>query len=88
MTTQPDDLKKLKHMLGATEDVKKRDRGYRNYYATSGGPAHEAMQRLEFAGLAVKGKTSPSGMMYYHATEAGCVVAGLNAKEIKRAFEG
>lgn len=81
-----DDVKKLRHMLGATEQYKPRDYGFRNYYATGGGAAMEAMERLVAAGLATKGGSSPA-MTYYHATVAGCELIGFTKAQIKRAFE-
>lgn len=82
----PSDIKKLRHMLGATEQYKPRDYGFRNYYATGGGAAMEAMERLVAAGLATKGGSSPA-MTYYHATVKGCELIGFNKAQIKRAFE-
>lgn len=82
----PDDVKKLRHMLGATEQYKPRNYGFRNYYATSGGASQEAMERLVAAGLATKGASS-TNMTYYHATVQGCELIGLNKAQIKRAFE-
>lgn len=79
-----DDLKKLRHMLGMT--YKPRDWGFRNYYATSGGEAMHALDRLATLGYVVKGGRT-GDMIYYHATESGCIAAGLNAKQIKRALE-
>jgi hypothetical protein len=79
-----DDLKKLRHMLGMT--YAQREWGFRNYYATSGGEAMTALDRLATLGYVVKGGSSNS-MHYYHATENGCIAAGLNAKQIKRALE-
>jgi hypothetical protein len=81
-----DDLKKLRHMLGATPQYKARDWGFRNYYTTSGGEAMAALDRLVTLGYVSKGGSSER-MHYYHATEAGCIAAGLNDKQIKRAFE-
>lgn len=81
-----DDVKKLRHMLGASEQYKPRDYGFRNYYATSGGAAMEAMERLVAAGLATKGSAS-SNMTYYHATEQGCMLIGFTKAQIKRAFQ-
>ncbi|MGJ9420438.1 hypothetical protein ACHAC9_22180 [Massilia sp. CMS3.1] len=81
-----DDIKKLRHMLGATDQYKARDYGFRNYYATSGGTARETMERLVAAGLATKGQSSAS-MTYYHATVAGCELIGFTKAQIKRAFE-
>ena len=81
-----DDVKKLRHMLGATEQYRPRQYGFRNYYATSGGMSMEAMERLVAGGLATKGHSSPN-MTYYHATEKGCELIGFTKAQIKRAFE-
>jgi hypothetical protein len=81
-----DDLKMIRHMVGATSQYKTRDWGFRNYYATSGGRAMAALDRLVTLGYIVKGSSSPN-MHYYHATENGCIAAGLNAQQIKRALE-
>jgi len=81
-----DDLKMLRHTLGATPQYKPRDWGFRNYYATSGGPAMDALDRLVTLGYASKGESSER-MHYYHATEAGMIAAGLNEKQMKRAME-
>jgi hypothetical protein len=82
----PDDVKKLRHMLGATDQYKPSNYGFRNYYATSGGAAMEAMERLVAAGLAEKGASSAS-MTYYHATVKGCEFIGFTKAQIKRTFE-
>lgn len=81
-----DDMRKLRHMLGATDQYKPSQYGFRNYYATSGGASTEAMERLVAAGLATKGGSSPS-MTYYHATLKGCEFIGFTKAQIKRAFE-
>ncbi|WP_425953020.1 hypothetical protein [Ralstonia pseudosolanacearum] len=82
-----DDLRKLQHMLGAVPgEYPKTKWGWRNYYATSGGPATDAMKRMESQGLVRLGNVSDGGMAYYHATEAGCRAAGLAGKQIKRAL--
>ncbi|WP_205822082.1 hypothetical protein [Burkholderia sp. Ac-20349] len=83
------DMRKLQHMLGAVPGhYPKAKWGWRNYYATSGGEATEAMKRMEALGLVRLGYTSEGGMAYYSATEAGCRAAGLTtAKQIKRALE-
>jgi hypothetical protein len=74
-------------MLGATPGhYPKTKWGWRNYYATTGGPAMEAMKRMEAQGLVKLGHTSNDGMAYYHATEVGCRAAGLAGKQIKRAL--
>jgi hypothetical protein len=85
-TPTVDDMRKLRHMLGATDQYKPRDYGFRNYYATSGGEATEAMERLVAAGLAEKGGSSPH-MTYYHATRKGCEFIGFTKAQIARAFE-
>lgn len=86
ITVAPDDIEKLRHMLGATEQYTKRQWGFRNYYATSGGKAMEAMERLVAAGLAEKGASS-GRMTYYHATVKGCEFIGFTKAQIKRTFE-
>lgn len=88
ITVAPDDIRKLRHMLGASEGYSRRDYGFRNYYATSGGAAMEAMERLVAAGLATKGQTSETGKMhYYHATVKGCEFIGFTKAQIKLAFD-
>jgi hypothetical protein len=82
----PADVSKLRHMLGASSQYKMREWGFRNYYATSGGEAMEAMGRLVAAGLATKGDSS-AHMHYYHATEKGCELIGFTKAQTKRAFE-
>jgi hypothetical protein len=86
MALMPSDVQKLRHMLGATDQYEPRDYGFRNYYATGGGAAMEAMERLVAAGLATKGGSS-SAMTYYHATVKGCELIGFTKAQIKRAFE-
>jgi hypothetical protein len=81
------DLRKLWHMLGAGPDNLKRNWGYRNHYASgNGGDAYESMCRMERLGLVVAAQRDGS-MTFFHATEAGCREAGLDAKQIKRALE-
>jgi hypothetical protein len=81
-----DDLGKLRHMLGVSSSCKPHDWGFRNYFATSGGEAMAALDRLVMLGYVAKGDSNGT-MHYYHATESGCIAAGLNAKQIKRALE-
>lgn len=85
MTITPDDIKKLKHMLGATESTRKRIWGYRNYYDAGPG-SMESMERLVSAGLCKRGAVYAVGFTY-HATVDGCKAAGLDPAAIKRAFE-
>lgn len=80
------DRAKLRHMLGADTD-KHSQWGYRNYYATSGGPAMAALERMQTLGLVTLYRID-GNMKYYAATEAGCKAVGLTEKQIKRALEG
>jgi len=78
-----EDVENLRHMLGATYPNKQREWGYRNYYCANLG--NKSMERLEQAGLVIKGRVS-GDQAYYHATEAGCKTAGLDARQIRRAL--
>lgn len=81
------DLRRLWHMLGAGHDRPMRNWGYRNHYASGiVGEAYESMCRMERLGLVVAAKRDGS-MTFFHATEAGCREAGLDAKQTKRALE-
>lgn len=76
------DLENLHHMLGIGAHIKRRQWGYRNHYAP-GADDIESMERLVKYGLAVRGRAY-NNMHYYHATLAGCIVAGLSvAKSLK-----
>ncbi len=81
-----EDVKKLRHMLGATDQYKKSQYGFRNYYAVSGGDSMEAMDRLVKSGLATKGQSS-TNMTYYHATVSGCELIGFTKAQITRTFK-
>ena len=81
----PEDMKKLKHMLGATERRPKKNWGFRNYYAAGAGDV-PGLDRLVSAGLCVRGAPYDKAH-YYHATVAGCAAAGLSKAATKRAFE-
>lgn len=78
-----EDVENLRHMLGATYPNKQREWGYRNYYCANLGD--KSMERLEQAGLVIKGRVS-GDQAYYHATELGCKTAGLDARQIRRAL--
>lgn len=78
-----EDVKLLRHAVGAFAG--KRRRGYRNNYATE--PDDPCWERLVKAGLAVRGRGIPGGLVHYHATEQGCIVAGLHPAAVKRAME-
>ena len=76
------DIDNLRHMLGIASNIHKRDWGYRNYYNTSdGGPDCDSMKRLQELSLVRPGRHN-----YWHATEQGCAVAGLDRKQTQRAL--
>jgi hypothetical protein len=80
---------KLRHMLGAGPERRKRDHGFRNHYrAMFGAPDYKTMQDMASAGL-VKGGVFINGgkMRYFHATVEGCKAIGLSKAAIKRAIE-
>ena len=77
------DMKCLQHMLGVSTHIKKRDWGYRNYFA-AGANQIEGMERLLAAGYVNKGHVSEN-MTYYHATEAGMDAIGISNAAKKRA---
>jgi len=82
-----DDLDLLRHAAGATSDVKRKDWGYRNYFAAGkDGSDREGLERMVAAGLAVQGRDIPGGLIYFHVTEEGCRALGMTKKEIKRAM--
>ena len=76
------DRSKLRHMLGVEPDRKKKDWGFRNYYAC-GGSDEKSMRRLEVAGFVRQGRPYNESF-YFHATEEGCKAVGMNATQIKR----
>jgi DNA-binding PadR family transcriptional regulator len=51
-----------------------------------GGDDVKSMERLEAAGLVRRGRPYHE-THYYHATEKGCEVAGLNKTQTKNALE-
>ena len=80
MSITADDLDKLRHMLGVSEQ---QPRGYRNYYVA--GPRDvPSMERLCAAGFAVRESRNweLSGYPLYHATDEGARAVGL--KELPR----
>ena len=79
------DMKKLRHMLGATEQRPKKNWGFRNYYA-AGADSVPGLERLVAAGYCVRGAPYMDAH-YYHATRAGCAAAGLSKAATARAFE-
>ncbi len=77
------DLDNLRHMLGIGAHIKKRRWGYRNHFAP-GGADIQSVKRLESAGLVRKGQPYHE-THFYHATEAGCFLAGLKPSQIRKA---
>ncbi|RFP32438.1 hypothetical protein [Duganella sp. BJB476] len=86
-TLHEGDIEKLKHALGATSHRPQSKWGFRNYYcAGRGGAAEEAMRRLVAAGFMCAGHEGEN-QAYFHATKAGCKLAGLNSAGVRRATE-
>ena len=77
-TLQPEDLGILQHMLGATPHHPVARWGFRNEYLANRRDV-DALQRLVTAGFARAGKPLLQ-LQYFHATDAGCRLAGLSAK--------
>ncbi|MBV6321933.1 hypothetical protein [Duganella violaceipulchra] len=82
-TLQPEDLAILRHMVGATDHHPRSRWGFRNEYLCN----HRdkpSMGRLMLAGFVIAGDAmlvlSPSDLRYFHATAAGCKLAGLPTK--------
>lgn len=75
----PDDLGKLRHMLGAEPSVPKKSHGYRNRYITTRGDTgtEQAMERLLAAGLVVRGNETQDTITY-HATRGGAILVGID----------
>lgn len=76
-----EDLDNLKHMLGM--NYSKKCWGYRNYYVSN--IDDDSMQKLLRMGYIRKGGQSEL-YYYYHATEQGCIVAGLSKRQTKKAL--
>lgn len=79
-----EDLDNLKHMLGM--NYSKKSWGFRNYYVSNIHSFDEdSMQKLLRMGYVTKSKQTTL-FSYYHATEQGCIVAGLNKRQINKAL--
>lgn len=77
-----EDLDSLKHMLGM--NYSKKNWGYRNYYACTIDSIDEVvMQKLVRMGYATKSRQTIL-FSYYHATDKGCIIAGLSKKTNKK----
>lgn len=74
-------LELLRHALGMSKHTSQR--GWRNYFAAEPAtPDYQAWEALEAANLARRGGQIPGGLVYFHATPAGCRLVGLSVKEI------
>ena len=80
-----EDMDKLRHMVGATKHVPKKNHGYRNHYAAGSLDQFESMERLVKAGFAFKGRKS-GDLIFYHATRNGCIALGLSASATENVF--
>lgn len=84
--TDIEDMDNLRHMLGIGWHIRTKHWGFRNYFASSVSDM-PSMMRLEAAGLVRRGRPYEDAY-YFHATEAGCVAAGLSAKQTRETLLG
>lgn len=82
-TLQDGDLGILRWMLGVAQSPRQQW-GCRNHYLANRQDL-AALQRLEAAGFVRQGEQVLK-LRYFHATSAGCKVAGLNAKRTEVAM--
>jgi len=82
-TLQPDDLHILKWMLGVAQSHRAQW-GCRNHYLANRRDL-DSLQRLEAAGFVRAGEQILQ-LRYFHATAAGCKLAGLNNAALRRAM--
>lgn len=81
-----EDIDDLRHMLGM--NYKKRDWGFRNYYAAGiDSDAERSMDRLVCLGYVRKGRNNGT-YTYYHVTEKGCIAVGLTPSKVAKALKG
>lgn len=80
----PEDLKTLRHALGAIETAPPHEWGHRNYIAVSDGQLG-TMERLVAGGFLRRGVPTLS-LTLFHVTEAGMDAAGLDAAAKRRAL--
>lgn len=88
MSVTSEDLRRLRHMLGATNIDEQAKWGWRNYFLSGRGEQRASMLRLVAAALAVQGETTADEAAYFHATYAGCVAAGLSVARAAKACHG
>lgn len=79
----------LIHMLGMGSNVRRCNKGYRNYYCAGVGLSEErdllAMAEL---GLVIRGRESNDGAsVCFHATEKGMNAIGMTKAQKKRAMK-
>jgi len=84
MKITEEELGHLQHMLGVGIHISKRNWGYRNYFCASPEQEKEFLNLMR-NGFVQIGKRD-NLYVYYHATELGCVVVGLNKKQTNRAL--
>lgn len=66
----------MKHMLGMNT-ANRQDWGQRNYFASyEDGTDYAVLRAMEALGLVNQGVKSPSGMHYFHVTNAGMAALG------------
>ncbi|OEZ91490.1 hypothetical protein [Duganella phyllosphaerae] len=81
-TLQDDDLDVLHHMLGATSHHPQSRWGFRNQYLANRRDL-AALDRLVAAGF-VRAGAALLDLRYFHATQDGCKLAGLNYAAMTR----
>lgn len=76
----------LRHMLGARQDIKKTNWGYRNYIAVDSKSSDKIiLDQMVMKGLAVRGITGKH-LTFYHATEAGMDAIKLTEAQKRRSL--
>jgi hypothetical protein len=81
-TLHDGDLDILRHMVGATPHHPRARWGFRNEYLVNRRDVG-AMMRLLSIGFVRTGNSLLKHLMYFHATDLGCRVAGLDAKRAR-----
>jgi len=79
---------KLRHALGAEPGrYPKKQWGFRNHYAIGKTPCSDLddLIALEKAGLVYRGIETET-LIFFHATEAGCLAVGMGKQQIKNAL--
>lgn len=84
-TLEDGDLDILRHMVGATDHHPCARWGFRNEYLVNRRDV-DAMMRMVGVGFVRTGSSLLQHLMYFHATDLGCRVAGLDAKRTRVAL--